>query len=160
MQDGQLQDTEVASVRSANATSSPFRLCRQLWMAASSGIRKQLRSDSSSGSWWMQAWCCLAGRPRTTSGHTSNSRGKRITKSSTAIEQYFSVCVLFLILSFLSIFIFFTRLFSTHHCQSFFRNNFQVRLSFVRRRSFPQQFSSPPKFCEAQKFSATIFKSA
>jgi hypothetical protein len=30
----------------------------------------------------------------------------------------------------------------------------------VRRRSFPQQFSNPPKFCEAQKFSATIFKSA
>ncbi len=190
-----------ASVRSVNATSRTFRLCRQLWMAASSGLLKQLKKGSSSGSWWMQAWCCPAGRPRTTSDHTSNFRGKGTTKSPTATEQQFPVCVdwtifnsfyflfsfLFIILftsspffifySYVFIFasfdpvlvfvffylfstsVFFTRLFSTHHCQSF-PNNFPICLSFVRRRSFPQQFSNPPEFCEAQKFSATIFQSA
>jgi hypothetical protein len=66
---------------------SPSRLCQYLWMAASSGHLKQLRRDSFSGSWWMQAWCYPAGRLKTTSGHTSDSRGKRTIKSSTAIEQ-------------------------------------------------------------------------
>jgi hypothetical protein len=75
------------SIPSANATSSLSRLCRYLWMAASSGPLKQHRKDSCSGSWWTQAWCCLAGRPRTTSGHTSNSREERTIGSSTAIEQ-------------------------------------------------------------------------
>jgi hypothetical protein len=38
----------ISPIRKCN--SRTFRLCRQLWMAASSGLLKQLRKGSSSGS--------------------------------------------------------------------------------------------------------------
>ncbi len=56
-------------------------------VAASSGPPRRHRRDSCSGSWWTQAWCCLASRPRTTSGHTSNSRGERTTGNFTATSN-------------------------------------------------------------------------